>query len=103
MLFESGVEQVLGGLVVAALLTILLVLGIKEWLVEREPRNLAAGTNGAPAMRRCAKCGREGTRGFRVLPPSTVDINGQPYAFSGFTVCEAQERCLRRQSNRHAT
>jgi hypothetical protein len=97
MLFDTNdpvgqVALILAGLVLATLGTIVLVQRIKERIKE-----------GPPIMRRCGHRGREGTRGFRVLPPSTMDIGGQAYTLPEFTVCEAQEACWRRRSNRHAT
>jgi hypothetical protein len=47
-------------------------------------------------MTRCYVCGREGTRGFRQIPVTTITHLGPPFKVGGWWQCEARKACLRR-------
>jgi hypothetical protein len=54
----------------------------------------------AQSRRRCEQCGREGSRGFHVIPAVFVDWlqhqGVEPFWISAITVCAAEKACRRR-------
>lgn len=62
---------------------------------------ITSGRHGAHSgPRHCCVCGRQGTRGFRDLPPATITTPTGTHTTDPMTECAAKVACARRISRR---